>query len=201
MDKIGLINLNTELPKFLTDFLQKNEIPDTEKKQVTEQVTKLLGNADKNESGKGDGYVTYDEVLSYIENPKAPKISADLSGKVLKALNAWDSIAAKEFQTKLQTPKEISVEKFIRGASPDSFGAEGTVTLDWDKEYQFALYDTNLVPNPSKPKSEPKMVLRLTDSQGNSISLDEEHIPKTFTTAVKNNKPLNSNTLRTPNNP
>jgi hypothetical protein len=192
MDQIGLINLKTELPKFLTDFLKNNEIPDTEKKQVTEQVTKLLGNADKNESGKGDGYVTYDEVYKYMQkNPESLK--TDLHGKILEALDAWDGAGAQNFKQKLEDSKtEISVTKFTGGARERTIaGATGKVAFGKD-EYEFVLYNHNLITNPS----EPIMVLRLTDPKGNLISLDEKNIPESFIQKVIDKKPEGSPGLR-----
>jgi hypothetical protein len=204
MDQIGLINLKTELPKFLTDFLKNNEIPDTEKKQVTEQVTKLLGNADKNKSGKGDGYVTYDEVDKYMQkNPGSLK--TDLQEKILEALDAWNGAGAEDFKQKLETAEDISVKMFNGGAkvkiTTDENGnvttektithANGKVTLG-KQEYEFALNNANLKNYPE----EPIMVLELTDPEGNSIKLDEQNIPKSFIQKVIDKKPEGSSGLR-----
>jgi len=181
MSEIGLIKFS-EIPA----FLKKNNITGTE----ANQVTKLLTEANANKSGKSDDFVTDSEVLSYIQNQKAPIISADLSGKVLKALNEWDSIAAKEFQTKLQTPKEMSVTSFTGGRLVGSLdNAKGTVTLGKD-QYQFSLYDANDLDSKSGMK------LTLTDSQGNRIILGQDNIPESFVKAVEDGKPPKSGSVR-----
>jgi hypothetical protein len=183
MNQIGLINLKTELPK----FLKENNFTGDDAKQVT----KLLTNANQNQLGKKeDEFVTDFEVGSCIKNN--PEISKDLGKKVLNALYAWDSAGAKDFQTKLETPKEISVTKFTGGAREKTIAfGEGNITLGNDK-YDFRLYNADLIRNPS----EPRMELRLTDSQGNSISLDQEHIPESFIQKVIDKQPPNSPVLK-----